>query len=67
MKISVIIPVYNIENFISRCLDSVINQTYKKWEAIVIDDGSTDASSAICDRYALKDSRIKIFHIKNGG
>ena len=67
MKISVIIPVFNIENFVTRCLNSVISQTYDNWEAIVIDDGSTDGSGKICDDFALKDNRIKVFHLKNGG
>lgn len=66
-KISVIIAVYNIENYVSKCLDSVINQTYQNLEIIVIDDGSTDSSPAICDEYAKKDERIKVIHKKNGG
>ena len=67
MKISVIIPVFNIESFVTRCLDSIIKQTYNNWEAIIVDDGSTDESGKICDYYALKDSRIKVFHLKNSG
>lgn len=67
MKISIIVPVYNIENYIEKCLKSIINQTYHNWEAIIIDDGSTDNSGKICDDFALKDERIKVFHIKNGG
>ena len=66
-KISVIIPVYNVEKFLRECLDSVINQTYKDLEIILIDDGSQDNSGAICDEYALKDQRIKVFHKENGG
>lgn len=66
-KISVIIPVYNVEKFLRECLDSVINQSYKDLEIILIDDGSQDKSGAICDEYALKDQRIKVFHKENGG
>lgn len=66
-KISVIIPVYNVENYIRKCLDSVINQTYKNLEIILVDDGSTDKSGKICDEYAIKDERIKVFHKQNGG
>jgi glycosyltransferase involved in cell wall biosynthesis len=66
-KISVIIPVYNVEPYIRKCLDSVVNQTYKNLEIICIDDGSTDCSGKICDEYATKDSRVKVFHKKNGG
>ena len=65
--ISVIIPVYNVENYLRRCLDSVVNQTYKNLEIILVDDGSTDSSGAICDEYALKDDRIKVIHKENGG
>lgn len=67
MLISVIIPVYNVENYLRRCLDSVLNQTYKNLEIILVDDGSTDGSAAICDEYLLKDNRIKVFHKENGG
>lgn len=65
--ISVIVPVYNTEKYISECIDSVINQKYKNWELILVDDGSTDSSGKICDSYSLSDSRIKVFHKKNGG
>lgn len=65
--ISVIIPVYNAENYLKRCLDSVINQTYKNLEIILIDDGSTDNSGEICDEYAKTDNRIKVIHKENGG
>ena len=60
--LSVIVPVYNTENYLSQCLDSIINQTYKNLEIILIDDGSKDSSGQICDRYASKDSRIKLIH-----
>lgn len=65
--ISVIIPVYNVEKYLSKCLDSVIRQTYKNLEIIVIDDGSTDSSAELCDKYSKTDSRIKVIHQKNGG
>ena len=65
--ISIIIPVYNVEQYLNRCIDSVINQTYKNLEIILIDDGSTDNSGKICDEYALKDNRIKVIHKENGG
>ena len=66
-KVSVIIPVYNVENYIRQCLDSVINQTLKDIEIICIDDGSTDDSGVILDEYASKDSRIKVIHNSNQG
>lgn len=65
--ISVIIPVYNVEKYLKRCLDSVLKQTYKNTEIILIDDGSQDNSSNICDEYLNKDSRIRVFHKDNGG
>ena len=65
--ISIIIPVYNVEKYLSRCIDSILNQTYKNLEIILVDDGSPDNCGAICDEYALKDNRIKILHLKNGG
>lgn len=65
--VSVVIPVYNVENYLEECLDSVINQSYENLEILLIDDGSTDRSGAICDAYAEKDQRIKVCHLKNGG
>lgn len=65
--ISVITPVYNVEKYLCRCVDSIINQTYKNLEIILVDDGSTDNSGKICDEYAVKDLRIKVIHKENGG
>ena len=66
-KISVIIPVYNTEKFLHRCIDSVLAQTYTDFELLLIDDGSKDSSGTICDEYAEKDSRVRVFHKENGG
>lgn len=65
--ISVVVPVYNIENYISKTIDSILNQTYKNLEIIVVDDGSTDKSGEVIDSIAEKDSRVKIIHKQNGG
>lgn len=65
--LSIIIPIYNVENYLSRCLDSVINQTYRELEIICVDDGSTDKSGIIADEFALQDNRIKVIHKKNEG
>lgn len=65
--ISIIIPIYNSGPTLICCLDSVINQSMSDWELLLVDDGSTDKSGEICDRYAVKDQRIKVFHKKNGG
>ena len=65
--ISIIIPVYNVEKYVEQCIKSVINQTYKKLEIILVDDGSLDRSGKICDDYAKKDKRIIVIHKKNGG
>ncbi len=65
--VSVIVPVYNVENYLSQCLDSIIHQTYKNLEIILVNDGSTDGSGKICDDYAAKDGRIKVIHQENGG
>lgn len=66
-KISVIIPVYNVEAYLRKCIDSVCNQTYQNLEIILVDDGSTDTSGQICDEYSLKDDRIIVYHINNSG
>lgn len=65
--ISVIIPVYNVEEYLHECVDSVINQTYRNLEIILVDDGSTDSSGKICDEYAEKDSRVIVVHKTNSG
>ncbi len=66
-KISIITPVYNVEDYLPRCIDSIINQTFTDFECLLIDDGSTDNSGVLCDEYAGKDSRIRVFHQKNQG
>ncbi len=65
--ISIIVPVYNVKAYLDRCIISLINQTYKNLEIILVDDGSKDGSGAICDKYASEDSRIKVIHKQNGG
>lgn len=67
MKISVIVPVYNCEAYLPACLDSILQQTFSNLEIIVVDDGSTDGSGAICDIYAQKDARIQVIHQSNQG
>lgn len=65
--ISIIVPIYNAECYLTRCINSILKQTYSVWELLLINDGSTDASAAICDEYAAKDNRIRVFHKENGG
>lgn len=65
--ISVIVPVYNVEEYLERCVNSLLGQSYKDIEILLIDDGSTDKSSEICDAYRQQDSRVRVFHKKNGG
>ena len=67
MKISVVVPVYNVELYLRQCLDSIINQSYSNLEIILVDDGSQDQSLKICEDFASKDSRIKVIHQKNAG
>ena len=67
MLFSVIVPIYNIEKYIRRCIDSVLMQSFADFELILVDDGSPDNCGAICDEYAAKDSRIKVIHKENGG
>lgn len=64
---TIIVPVYNVEKYINRCIDSILAQTINEWELILVDDGSLDNSGKICDEYAEKDTRIKVFHKQNGG
>lgn len=65
--VSIVIPVYNVENYLDRCIQSVINQTYKNLQIILVDDGSTDSSGMICDEYGGKDFRITVLHTENKG
>ena len=66
-KISIIIPIYNTEAYLPKCIDSILSQSFTDYELLLIDDGSIDNSGAICDNYAQQDNRIKVFHQKNGG
>ena len=66
-KISIIVPVYNVEQYLPRCIDSILNQSFADFELLLIDDGSKDKSGAICDEYAAQDSRIRVFRKENGG
>ena len=66
-EISIIVPVYNVEQYLENCIESILNQTFKDFELILVDDGSTDNSGKICDIYEKKDSRIKVIHKNNGG
>lgn len=67
IPISIIVPIYNMEKLMRKCLDSILAQTFQNYECLLIDDGSKDGSPAICDEYAAKDSRFKAFHKPNGG
>ena len=64
--ISVIVPVYNVERYLRRCVDSILHQTYQDLEILLVDDGSTDASGAICDEYAAQEERVTAVHQKRG-
>lgn len=66
-KISVIVPVYNAENYVNRCIESVLAQTYTDWQMVLVDDGSKDESLKVCQRYADIDSRISVIHQENAG
>ena len=65
--ISIIVPVYNVESYLPMCIDSILSQKFKDFELILIDDGSTDESGKICDKYIKKDPRIKVIHQRNQG
>lgn len=65
--ISIIVPIYNVEKYLPKCIESILNQTFKEFELILVDDGSPDNSGAICDKYAEKDKRIRVIHKANGG
>lgn len=66
-EISIVVPAYNVEKYIAKCIDSLLVQTYENFEILLVDDGASDQTPEICDRLALKDSRIRVFHKKNGG
>ena len=65
--ISVVVPIYNVEQYLERCINSILHQTYQNLEIILVDDGSPDNSGAICDSYSSLDQRIKVIHKRNGG
>lgn len=67
MKFSVIVPIYNVEKYLNKCVNSILNQTYKDFELILVDDGSPDRCPEICDDYAKRDTRVRVIHKKNGG
>ena len=67
MKVSIIVPVYNVENVLHYCVDSILAQTYKDFELILVDDGSTDGSASVCDEFDKMDNRIRVIHKENGG
>lgn len=67
MEVSILVPIYNIEKYLSECIESVLSQTFNSFELILVDDGSTDSSPQMCDEFAQKDSRIKVIHKTNGG
>ncbi len=67
VKYSIVVPIYNVARYLEKCVDSILNQTYENFEVILVDDGSTDKSSYMCDAFAKKDTRIIVIHKKNGG
>lgn len=66
-KISVIVPVYNVEKYLCSCIDSILSQSFTDFELILVDDGSSDSSGQICDEYAIRDKRVRVKHVENGG
>ena len=66
-KISIVVPIYKAEEYLEKCIESILDQSYSDFEVLLVDDGSPDASGMICEKYALKDFRIRVFHLKNGG
>ena len=66
-KVIVVVPIYNVENYLDRCVDTIVCQTYKNLEIILVDDGSTDNSGKLCDAWSEKDERVRVVHKKNGG
>ena len=66
-KISIIVPVYNVENYLERCVESILKQTYTNFELLLINDGSTDQSGDLCDQLVSKNENIKVFHLENAG
>ena len=67
VEVSVVVPIYNVEKYLERCVNSIINQTFKNIEIILVDDGSTDSSGELCEEIKKRDNRIKVYHKKNGG
>lgn len=67
MRLSIIVPVYNVEKYLRRCVDSILGQTFRDFEVLLVDDGSKDGCGAICDGYAAADSRVRVLHQRNGG
>ena len=65
--VSIIIPVYNVEQYLDQCMETVLGQTYSNLDIILVDDGSKDKSSQMCDEYVAKDKRVKVLHKENGG
>lgn len=66
-EISIIVPIYNVEKYLPKCIESILSQTFTNFELILVNDGSKDRSGIICDEYASKDNRIKVIHKENGG
>ena len=65
--ITIVLPIYNVEKYLDRCMHSIVNQTFSNLEILMIDDGSTDSSGVLCDKWAKEDSRVRVIHKKNAG